>query len=87
MDAECELLQKKLALNELMSGGAKLAPYERHFLEAIRLAPKQPQTAREKFQVLVDRYSEYRDPSPELKRCLEAANHQLRRLPKARDDT
>jgi hypothetical protein len=84
MDVECELLQKRLALAAGLSGGAELEPYERHFLEAMRLAPKQPQVAREKFQSLVDRYSEYRDPSPELKRCLEAANHQLRRLREAR---
>jgi hypothetical protein len=87
MDVECELLQKKLAISALVSGDATLEPYERHFLEAIRLAPEQPQRAREMFQALVDRYGEYRDPSPELSRCLEAANHQLRRLRGARGGT
>ena len=85
MDVECEWLQKRLALRELKSGGSALEPYETDYLQAMRLKPKQPSSARERFLALLQGHADVDNPSQRLQSCLKAARHQLGRLDVATD--
>lgn len=80
MDVESDWLQSRLALKELKSGGSLLEPYERDYLDAMRLKRKDPQAALARFQSLVESYGAAEQPAPALQSCLDAAKHQIKRL-------
>ncbi len=80
MDVECVWLQKRLALKVLKSGGSRLEPYERELLKALRLRDKDPEAARKGFAELLNQYPLDDSVPPQLRACLDAWRHQLRRL-------
>ena len=87
MDVECDWLQSRLAFKELKSGGSKLEPYEREFLQAARLREKQPVRAREAFRNFLQEHPKKTEPPVELGKYLEAARHLLWRLGAAQEDS
>ena len=80
MDVECDWLQTRLALRELKSGGFDLEPYEREFLQAVRLRPRQPDRAREALRKFLEAHPPARTSPKDLEQYREAARHILRRL-------